>query len=385
MLANYRALKDFPIGRLNQCAEGWRSLADALGTQVADFDRTVVRPVDDPAWRGGGAEAARTAVHQAADRLSATQKYVDANAVLLQAAHHGIWQAGLPKPEIWATVHDDGRVSFDHEPDLFPWDSPPIVRMMNAQGTVYKLLHLADVVDRKTASLLWHPPTPSVDRIPAVADADEHLRQAKAAFQEVVAEVDGFQPVEEAHTDTPEQPRGDLVATKDDEGLRVVLADAAGILSLTGRPHGADHLRHWLRSSGTTKYVSPAEIRRDLPLFETIVRDALRSAPDEGYFDTGWQNTDVQDDGTGATQSQDWWYAMNDFRYRVLGRTTRAGERRRTYYTIGVLKPYVFGPPRGPIKVPYLDIEFDQAEIERLHHVGLARNFIIQGLSHGAE
>jgi hypothetical protein len=76
---------------------------------------------------------------------------------------------------------------------------------------------------------------------------------------------------------------------------------------------------------------------------------------------------------------------MNDFRYRVLGRATRAGGRRRTYYTIGVLKPYVFGPPRGPIKVPYLDIEFDQAEIERLHHVGLARNFIIQGLSHGVE
>jgi hypothetical protein len=159
------------------------------------------------------------------------------------------------------------------------------------------------------------------------------------------------------------------------------LSSAGDAFRLTGKPHGADHLEHWLGNSGTTRYVSPAEMRQDIPKFDGIVKKAIADAPIEGCFDTGWTNTDVQDE-SGATQSGDWWYALNDFRYRVLGRSVVVDAVQRTHYTIGIKKPYVFGPPRGPITIPYTGEEIDQAEIERLHHVGYAQNFVVQGLGH---
>jgi hypothetical protein len=163
--------------------------------------------------------------------------------------------------------------------------------------------------------------------------------------------------------------------------LWVLLKTAADYLRLSGQPHGADHLEHWLGNSGKTKYVDPNEIRRGVPKFDGLVWDAIAAAPAEGCFDTGWLNTDVQDKG--HTQSGDWWYAMNDFRYRVVGYSIIVDGERSINYTVGVLKPYVFGPPRNPIKIPHTGLEIDQADIERLHHVGYAQNFIIQGLAHG--
>jgi len=46
--------------------------------------------------------------------------------------------------------------------------------------------------------------------------------------------------------------------------MYVVLKPAADYLSVSGRPHGADFLNHWLDNSGTTKYVAD----RTKPLVE---------------------------------------------------------------------------------------------------------------------
>lgn len=393
MHVRYATLRSSRWTRLWDAAQAWQAIAGDLATKVAEFDRTVVAPVNDPSWCGDAAEAARAKVRQVASRMVATQKYLDANAQLMQAAYDGIWTAWQRTTDSWATppaevtMNDDGRVSFDSAPDTVDWYYPPIVAMMESQALAYQALEMADVVNRNLAPLMWYPPNRSVEDIPPVADADEHLGRVHQTWQKVKAELSRIAVDEPPFTDTPPQPRGDIPPDEErDKGMWLLLRMAADYLSLSGRPHGADLLKHWLLNSGTTQYVSPTDIRRDVPKFDTIVRNAINAAPEEGCFDTGWQPTDVLDENNQA-QSDDWWYAFNHFRYRVAGRsivinTGRSGLR-RTYYTIGIVKPYVFGPPRDPIKIPYTGEEIDQAEIERLHHVGYAQNFIVQGLSHG--
>lgn len=388
MPVRYETLRSGRWVSLSDAARGWQNIADDLAKQVGEFDRKVVVPINGKSWHGKGADAAKAKVQQTMDRMTATQKYLDADAQLMQAAYDGIWTAWQRSTDSWATppsdvaIDDDGRVSFNSAPDTFNWYEPPIRSMMRSQALVYQALHMADVVNRKIAPLMWYPPNRSPDDIGPVAGADTNLHLARQTCQDVQAELKQVSVDEQPSTDTAPQPRGDLgPPTEYDKGVAILLHMAVDYLSVSGRPHGSDFLDHWLGGSGKTKYVDPNEMRRDIPKFDHAVQGAVASAPGEGCFDTGWTNTDVQDGG--VTQSEDWWYAMNDFRYRVTGRAVIVDGERSVDYTVGVVKPYVFGPPRNPIKIPYLGIELEQSEIERLHHVGYAQNFIIQGLAHG--
>ncbi len=388
MPVRYATLRARDWTRLSDAAQEWQRVADDLDKEVAEFDRAVVRPISGRSWRGEAAEAAKAKVRQSATRIAAAQKYLDANALLMQAAYDGIWTAWSRTTDSWATppaevtMDDEGRVSFRSAPETFDWYFPPILTMMMSQALAYQALHMADVVNRKIAPPMWYPPNRSVDDIPPVADADENLRQARQTCREVEDELGRISVDPQSwKEDTALQPRGDIAREERDETLWVVLKMAADYLRLSGRSHGADYLEHWLGNSGKTKYVDPNEIRRGLPKFDRIVRDAIATAPTEGCFDTEWTPTDVLEEDD--AQSGDWWYAMNHFRYRVVGYSIIVDGERSINYTVGVLKPYVFGPPRDPIKIPHTGLEVDQADIARLHHVGYAQNFIIQGLAHG--
>jgi hypothetical protein len=207
MPVTYSALDKAPAQKVRESATGWRGLAAGLSTQVADFDRTVVQPITNCSWHGDAAEAARATVRQAADRMTAAQKYLDANAVLFETADHGIWRAKsrasdatILRPE--AGGHDDGRVSFDAAPESFPWDEPPIVVMMESQNIINQAVYMAELVDRKIASLLWHPPQGKIEYLPSIAQADENMRLVQNACADLKHELHAI-PSTSSPTSTP--------------------------------------------------------------------------------------------------------------------------------------------------------------------------------------
>lgn len=385
----YKTLRSGNWVQLHEAGGQWQKVAEGFGAKVGEFARNVLGPMNDKLWRGAAAQAAKKNVRETSQRMAATQKYLDANAQLMQAAYDGVYTAWRRSTDSWATppaevtIDDDGHVSFGSAPESFDWSFPPILQLMHSQSLVYQGLHMADVVNRRLAPLMWFPPNRSAD-VPPNADADTWLQQARRTCTNLGAELRKLAvDVQSYHEDTAPQPRGDASGEDRNKMLWVTLDLAADYLSVSGRPHGADLLRHWLGNTGTTKYVDPGEMRRDMPKFDEAIRTAVNAAPTEGWFDSRWEN--FEPNIGDRPQSEDWWYALNHFRFRVVGRAVIVDGSRSVDYTVGVKKGYVFGPPRDGIKIPYTGMEIDQVEIERLHHVGYAQNFVVQGLAHFAE
>ncbi|HJP77044.1 MAG TPA: hypothetical protein VJ914_22430 [Pseudonocardiaceae bacterium] len=135
-------------------------------------------------------------------------------------------------------------------------------------------------------------------------------------------------------------------------------------------------LTHWLENSGTWCAVDPVDMMEAMPSFKQEVQNCF-SGMGDGLFDSGWVNFSPGDN----VESEDWYYAFNDFRYRVVAlRMTGADGSLVSEYTVGVKKPYVFGDPRHAIS--HFGITMAQAELQHLHTTGLAQNFIAMGIAH---
>lgn len=387
----YKTLRDRNWVRFHEAGEKWQQIAKSFDRKVDEFVRTVLDPINDESWRGEAAKAAKKKVRQTARQLAAAQTYLDANARLMQTAYDGVYTAWHRTTDSWATppsevaIDDDGRVSFESAPESFAWDFPPILQLMQSQSLAYQALHMADLVNRRLAPLMWFPQNRSADGVPPNSDADDHLEQVRRTCWDLLhRELPKLaKDPQSYHEDTAPQSRGDMSPEERDKATYLLLHSAADYLWLSGRTHGADLLKHWLGNTGTTKFVDPTEMREDMPKFDQEVRAVVDAAPAEGWFDHGWSNFDPNINN--QPESEDWWYALNHLRFRVAGRSVIVDGSRSIHYTVGVKKAYVFGPPRDPIKIPYLGEEIPQEDIERLHHIGAAQNFIVQGLAHYSE
>lgn len=392
MPVDYAALRANQPQRFGDSATAWQDLAGAFAEDLGEHQQKVVDPVHDGSWRGEAATAGKAAVGDDHDKMTATAKYIQTVTQLLSAANEGAARAharsddavqaagGLP-------IDRDGNVTLTFAAEQVPWDNPPILAAMRAQNMINQALHMANVVDDELAPLAGFAlKFDEGDTGSWRTDGDRDLKQVAKSRADMLAKLDGIPTGERSHPDTPAQPYDDQWPNPEDLTLHAAFSQVAvPYFYLKGWHHAADLFLHWLGNTGNTAYVDPDDMMNDIPTFRQLVARAV-SLGASGHFDTGWQNSSTQD-ASGHTQSEDWWYAMNDFRYRVVGRSVTDCGERVVRYTVGVLKPYVFGPPRNPIPVPLLSkivhgAKVDQESIEHLHRAGLAHNFIIQGIRH---
>jgi hypothetical protein len=285
--------------------------------------------------------------------------------------------AGVP-------VGDDGNVQLSLAAEPVVWDYPPVVAALRAQNMLNQAVQLANIVDRDLTPLL-RTCAKLGDGDTWRKDADDDLAAVRRMHPQLDAELSRLLVDDPAYVDTAAQPYNDQFPGPEDLALRAAFADGALPYFLAkGWTHAAGLFANWQTATGNTAYVDPAELMADLPTFAAVVATAATVSGD-GLFDTGWCNTSTQDGG-GTTQSMDWWYALNDFRYRVVGRVTIVDGQAQGGYTVGVVKPYVFGAPRSPLSVPLLTAatgkKISQEQLAHLHRCGLAQNFIVQGLRH---
>ena len=390
MAVDYFALRADRPRRFQASATAWGDLAREFTALIGDHQGKVVDPVNDGSWTGRAATAGKAAVADDHAKMIATAKYLEALQALLAAAYDGADKAHVRSDQAVQAaaglpIDEDGNVNLTFSVGPVPWDAPPILAAMKAQNMINQAVHMANVVDDELAPYVRLAlKFDAGGQGPWRTDADRDLDRVVQAGQDMQARLQGIPKDEPQHHDTPAQPYDDEWPNPEDVALKAAfMGVAVPYFEAKGWPHAAGMFANWLLGTGNTAYVDPARMMADIPSFGQLVAKAVALGA-YGHFDTGWQNTSTQD-ASGSTQSLDWWYAMNDFRYRVVGRSVTTGGRTRVHYTVGVLKPYVFGPPRNPIPIPILSkivpgAQVDQESIEHLHRAGFARNFIIQGI-----
>jgi hypothetical protein len=164
--------------------------------------------------------------------------------------------------------------------------------------------------------------------------------------------------------------------TDGDYGDDLVEAQLSGVytyLKAKGWDDAANLLDHYLDADGGPVDIDANRLLNDVPKFKNDVNttlDDIRKGPD-GPFTTEWKNT-----SSPADQNLNWYYALNNFDYRVVGE--KHGDQ--ITYHVEVEKRYDWGVPsehrrdldKGPI-------HFEQSEIARLNMVGKAKDFDVRG------
>lgn len=140
-------------------------------------------------------------------------------------------------------------------------------------------------------------------------------------------------------------------------------------------PHARAYLDHYLSGTGTPMSVDPTEMLREMPSFRLKVATELATAKD-AVVDSGWKGASFN---VGSNDYADWYYAFNNFQYRVSGS--------RKVFTVEVRKDYNWGIPsenRLDLTLPKSGptvVDIPQPAVARLNSVGLARDFTVYGAS----
>lgn len=163
-----------------------------------------------------------------------------------------------------------------------------------------------------------------------------------------------------------------------DADRKVELRTVQGYLSAKGLNDASSLLDHYLDGSGTPVNIDANRLLNDSPTFKQDVNASLaevRKMPD-GTFATQWSGS-----SSPANQNLNWYYALNNFQYRLVGEK-HGGQ---ITYHVEVQKRYDWGVPtehRGDLDknvgpVPVVHIE--QSEVARLNALGLAKDFDVHG------
>jgi hypothetical protein len=356
-------------------ADAWILLRDAFDAGVTDFSDNVLKRVGDSGWIGGSAYSAYNALLTGLGQLAATSQYVEGVTLLLGQAAVGIAEAqGIVLDAVadataaGLEVDADGVVTVPADVVATPAVAATATDVRTRIATA--LAKATDVAETVAAGLsLAYKFTTGAWLRDAYADL-EHVRGTGAAL--VYEYGDGG-------LDGPLRPWGVADPGLRDQWLHLQMMGAAAGLEATGRPHAASLLKHWLDNSGEPVELSPAEMMGDIPAFRAEVEQFV-AAQGAGAFDSGWANGDwLNETRNRATSAeQDWYYSLNDFRWRVVGVSDGAGS---VQYTVEIYKNWQFNPDRTPISIPHTPIDYEQERLMHLHEVGLSRDFVVTGSS----
>jgi RHS repeat-associated protein len=163
--------------------------------------------------------------------------------------------------------------------------------------------------------------------------------------------------------------------------------DKARVLAAAGCARGWDNackmFEHWLANTGNPYQLDVNQMLRDLDNFNTIVQAYVRESSEgsrrKSSFDSGWLSIDT------GNANKNWYFAVNNFQYRISGRTIGSGSSAKTHYWVQVYKRYNFGTEeegRRDLELPNKNltlIHLRQPDLAHLHTVGLARDYDAMG------
>ncbi|WP_246486158.1 RHS repeat-associated core domain-containing protein [Kribbella qitaiheensis] len=165
------------------------------------------------------------------------------------------------------------------------------------------------------------------------------------------------------------------VASKDLGEQSKAVAVAA---QFRGLDQASAMLTHWLGHTGDPFEFDVDQMLKEMPKFSKEVQFELGKLKrkGKGSFDSGWKLTDT------GNEDPDWYFAVNNFQYRVTGRNGSDG---KSQYWLQVYKRYNFGTEeegRNDVLFPNKDFTLTrvhQPDWAHLHTVGLARDYDATG------
>jgi hypothetical protein len=403
MVVGFSALDALDLTTYTGATAQWQAITDSLDADITSYQKSVTQPVEGGTWTGSAATAAKKSVDSSYQQMVDTRKYSDGVRALVSAAGIGFTAAKkrcLQGVSLAAAnmipVDASGRITPDVAITMAvkDWLNPVILAGMTAQSMIYQGLRMADAVDEEIVPMLSYANKfGQHDSGPWQQHANQDNKNDNAQPNAINGTVNAVLVDQPQWFDTHAQPYKIASASAKDWAF-YELCRNVGVPGVTLHMgiHAGWAFSQWLDNTGMPMPVNPQHVLNDVPKFQNQVNDAILG--DGNYFfDTGWTNTSVVDDTTNLAQSEDWYWTMDNFRYRVCGRGYVTGGQLNVDYSVGLLEPYVFGtstagPPghtttsltRGKLHVG--PATFDQADLEHLHTTGLAQNFIIQGVTH---
>ncbi|WP_157875875.1 hypothetical protein [Peterkaempfera griseoplana] len=308
-----------------------------------------------------------TALDTAISGMAAAQQLADQAQQLAQ--EHGL------------SIDDAGRVGLPWI-GVADWSNPPVNAAMAAQKMIYQARFVAATVDDKLVPLLAYADTFEPDDCgpwqQRSRDIPDSVTEAVEETNSIIKRTAELPDPSDPNPDTAPQPYGVEFPGPTDLASHAKM-QSAGLAYMTahGWFNAGALLANWLANTGLPRTVNPDDMISAMPTFARSVQNALQARL-EGVYDSGWHNYSPGD----AIESSDWYYAFNDFRWRLVGliKYDSSGGQ-RVEYSVGVRKPYVFGRPRRDI-VKFGVVVAGQEELKHLHTTALAQNFIAQGISH---
>lgn len=385
MIVDYQSLLNYDLNGLDSCRQAWQDVIEQnFAVQQDTYQQQVVAPVNDGSWTGPAAVSGQKGVERSRGRLAATRQYLNTVVQAMNGAYAGLAAAqGRCSAAVrlaqsaGLAVDDNGTIAVQGGPA--DWFVPPIVPAMTAQLMLYQARFMAYTVDSRVCPILGYANKfGSNDTGTWQQDAATDGQNAHDTMTELPHEMIGIATDEPAlPKDTEPQPYACQSPGYNDYTLWT-MCTTGGLAYFYSHfwNNAGDLFKHWLGGTGMSYFVDPSAMVFDMPTFGATV-DAVFLSATNGVYDTGWRNYSPGNN----VQSEDWYYALNDFRYRVIG-LVMTDDQGFQYVesTVGVKKPYVFGPPRTDINTPAGPLR--QADLQHLHSTGLAQNYVVQGISH---
>ena len=346
------------INGLEAAGAAWAGVGTKLNSAKDAFTTAVVDPLKNQKWKGEAGQNAtavcdniRLDIEAVATEANAVQRFLhdvangsgDGFASLgkhqqdLVELHHEVIGQGL-------TMASDGTVGWSEF--RAPGPLTPEEQQRHAQKNAQ-----ADALTQRAKAILK-----------AATDIDDVL---KRGLKVIFGGEDNFR-TENRNRHTKDGNLADDVAESQLRGVQ-------GYLGVKGWHDAADLLEHYLDASGDPVRIDANRLLKDVPTFQSAVNGTLgdvRALPD-GPFQTAWKPT-----SSPANVNLNWYYALNNFSYRVVGEK----HGNQLTYHVEVQKRYDWGIPsehrrdldKGPI-------HFEQAELARLNAVGRAKDFDVHG------
>jgi hypothetical protein len=346
------------IGELEAAADAWAGIASKLNGARDGYASAVVDPLKNKKWEGEAGDAAagvceniRLDMEAVAIEVQGVQKFLDdvANGSgdgfgNLRTHQQNLVQLQREAIDKSFTVAEDGSVNWAEfrAPGPLTPEEQQRHNDKNAQ---------ADDLERRIKAVLK-----------SATDIDDVLtRGLKVIFGE------------ESTFRTENRGRHTKDGNLGDDFVEGELSGVYSYLELKGWDDAANLLDHYLDAGGEPVDIDANRLLADVPTFQQDVNSTLgdvRKLPD-GPFTTEWKNS-----SSPADENLNWYYALNNFDYRVVGE--KHGDQ--ITYHVEVEKRYDWGIPsehrrdldKGPIHI-------EQSDVARLNAVGKAKDFDVHG------
>jgi hypothetical protein len=357
-MVNVPQLLHLNVGELEAAADAWSGIASKLTGAKDGYTSAVVDPLKNHKWDGEAGDAAaricdgiRLDIEAVVIEVTAVQKFLDDVASgtgdgfgNLRTHQQRLVELNQEAISKGLQLREDGSVHWEEirAPGPLTPEEQQRHNEKNAQS--------ADLEKRVKAVLK------------DATDIDDTMTRG---LKVIFGEEDTFR-TEDRNRHTKDGGLGD-------DANEAQLSGVYAYLLAKGWGDAANLLDHFLDGGGEPVEIDANRLLNDVPKFKQDVAATLgdvKNLPD-GPFTTEWKNT-----SSPADQNLNWYYALNNFDYRVVGE--KHGDQ--ITYHVEVEKRYDWGVPsehrrdldKGPI-------HFEQSDVARLNMTGKAKDFDVHG------